>query len=157
MTDVKRKLIDVNVFVINLVEDHPGYDYVSPMMEEGVHGRFQLVILDTIPFRAFWIMTKLWGIPKSPCHRVILDFLEAYSGFEYVGLSRESIIGAFHLSNELGHDVYDCYYLSGALQEGATVIITTDTDFDKLCSAIGIRYENSVPTDILKRFVHFKR
>ena len=73
-----------------------------------------------------------------------------------MGLKREAIIGAFKYSNELNHDIYDCYYLALAKQENATSILTTDTHFDKLCKKIGLSYENPIPPDILKSFTAFK-
>ena len=44
-------------------------------------------------------------------------------------------------------------YLALALQEKATAIITTDTDFEKLCDPLGLKYINPVPREVLKRFM----
>ena len=67
-------------------------------------------------------------------------------------LRRETIIDAFRLAKELKHDIYGCIYLALAREVEASAIITTDTDFEKLCSQIGIRYENPVPLEVLKQF-----
>jgi predicted nucleic acid-binding protein len=58
----------------------------------------------------------------------------------------------FQLAGELRHDVFDCMYLALALQEKAAGIVTTDTDFEKLCKNVGLRYYNPVPKEVLKRF-----
>ena len=63
---------------------------------------------------------------------------------------------AFKLAKELNHDVYDCIYLALAEQEKASTIITTDTDFEKLCETIGLKYENPVPMNVLKSFKSYK-
>ncbi len=43
-------------------------------------------------------------------------------------------------------------YLALALQEKASGIVTTDTDFEKLCNQIGLKYINPVPHEVLKHF-----
>jgi hypothetical protein len=48
--------------------------------------------------------------------------------------------------------VFDCVYLTFALQEGAKAIITTNTDFEQLCKRVKLEYLNPVPTEVLRRF-----
>ncbi len=151
-----RKLIDINFLSIFFVEDHPGFSYIKKLMDKGLTGAFKIIIPEILPFRAFWILTTKWGIDKQLAKEIILEFVKNYSIPIYVGLKRETIIEAFKYSNELNHDIYDCYYLALAKQENATSILTTDTDFDKLCKKIGLNYENPVPIDILKKFSAFK-
>jgi len=151
-----RKLIDINFLSIFFVEDHPGFSYIKKLMDEGLTGAFKIIIPEILPFRAFWILTTKWGIDKHLAKEIILEFVKNYSIPIYAGLKRETIIEAFKYSNELNHDIYDCYYLALAKQEKATSILTTDTDFDKLCKKIGLNYENPVPLDILKKFSAFK-
>jgi len=151
-----RKLIDINFLSIYFVEDHPGFSYIKKLMDEGLTGAFKIIIPETLPFRAFWILTTKWGIDKQLAKGIILEFVKNYSIPIYAGLKRETIIEAFKYSNELNHDIYDCYYLALAKQEDATSILTTDTDFDKLCKKIGLNYENPIPLDILKKFSAFK-
>jgi predicted nucleic acid-binding protein len=52
----------------------------------------------------------------------------------------------------MNHDVSDYMYLALALQENANSIITTDSDFEKLCNHAGLKYLNPIPKEILKRF-----
>ncbi len=153
---MSKKLIDINFFSIYFVEDHPGFTFVKKLMEEGLTGGFTLIIPEILPFRAFWILTTKWGINKQLAKDVILEFVQNYSIPKYVGLKRETIIEAFKYSNELKHDIYDCYYLALAKQEKATSILTTDTDFEKLCKKIDLNYENPIPLDILKKFSAIK-
>ena len=151
-----RKLIDINFLSIFFVEDHPGFSYIKKLMDEGLTGAFKIIIPEILPFRVFWILTTKWGIDKQLAKEIILEFVKNYSIPIYAGLKRETIIEAFKYSNELNHDIYDCYYLALAKQENATSILTTDTDFDKLSKKIGLNYENPVPLDILKKFSAFK-
>ncbi len=153
---MNRKLIDINFLSIFFVEDHPGFSYIKKLMDEGLTGAFKIIIPEILPFRAFWILTTKWGIDKQLAKEIILEFVKNYSIPIYAGLKRETIIEAFKYSNELNQDIYDCYYLALAKQENATSILTTDTDFDKLCKKIGLNYENPIPLDILKKFSAFK-
>ena len=153
---MSKKLIDINFFSIYFVENHPGFIHIKKVMDEGLTSVFKLIIPEILPFRAFWILTTKWGIDKQPAKEIILEFVQNYSSPVYVGLKRETIIEAFKYSNELNHDIYDCYYLALAKQEKASSILTTDTDFDKLCNKVGLNYENPVPLNILKTFSAFK-
>ncbi|HDZ18509.1 MAG TPA: PIN domain-containing protein [archaeon] len=153
---MNRKLIDINFLSIFFVEDHPGFSYIKKLMDEGLTGAFKIIIPEILPFRAYWILTTKWGIDKQLTKEIIFEFVKNYSIPIYVGLKRETIIEAFKYSNELNHDIYDCYYLALAKQENVSSILTTDTDFDKLCKKIGLNYENPVPLDILKNFSAFK-
>lgn len=149
---IRRKVIDVNVLSIFLVEDHPGHRYVRETLMAGLKGEFLPVILDILPFRSYWILTKKWHISRVDSFQAIVTFLNKYEQPLYVGLEKKSILTAFQLSKELKHDVYDCYYIAAALQENADTILTTDTDFKNLCAKKGLKYENPVPSSILKEF-----
>jgi predicted nucleic acid-binding protein len=105
-----------------------------------------------LPMRAYWIMTKRWGLHERDCKASIEHFLGSYDMPRYVALSRNAIQKGFRLAEDLKHDVFDCMYLSLALQEKAEGIITTDTDFENLCNQVGLKYINPVPKEILKRF-----
>jgi predicted nucleic acid-binding protein len=134
------------------VEGHPGYEFVFPVVREGLMGAYIPVIPDFLPMRAFWIMTRRWRLPEEECAASIEEFLETYTVPCYPGLRRETILKGFQLAGELRHDVFDCMYLALALQEKAAGIVTTDTDFEKLCKNVGLRYYNPVPKEVLKRF-----
>ena len=148
----EKRILDVNVLAIFLSKGHPGFNYVLPVVESGLRGAYVPVIMDILPLRAFWIMTHPWGLPKDDCSCAIQHFVQAYDFPQYVALRRETILNGFRLAKELSHDVSDCMYLALALQENASSIITTDTDFEKLCNRAGLKYLNPVPKEILKRF-----
>jgi predicted nucleic acid-binding protein len=150
--EVEKQVFDVNALAIYLVNDHPGYTYISPVVEAGLRGTYIPVIMDILPVRAFWIMTKKWGCGKKESSDAIAHFVQAYDRPSYGALKRETILESFRLADELGHNVFDCVYLAFALQEKATAILTTDTDFERLCKHVGVTYNNPVPKDILKYF-----
>jgi len=149
---IEKKVWDVNILAIFLVEDHPGHDYVAPAVESGLRGEYVPIMLDIAPVRAYWIMERRWGIDRKSASKAITEFVRRYDTPLYVPLKRETLLHSFELAQSLRHDVYDCIYLALALQEGASSIITTDTDFEGLCRAVGLRYENPVPIDVLKTF-----
>ncbi|MBD3254980.1 MAG: PIN domain-containing protein [Candidatus Lokiarchaeota archaeon] len=150
-----KKVVDLNFLSIYFVNNHPGYEYIKEIMDDGLSGSFKLIIPDYLPFRAYWILTTKWKIEKEIAKELIFDFVNNYSSPDYKGLEREYIIQTFKYSNDLKHDIYDCSYLALAIQEGASFILTTDTDFKTLCVKMGLTYENPVPMNVLKKFYGF--
>ncbi len=149
---MNKKVIDLNFFSIYFVNNHPGYEFIKEIIDTGLSGSYKLIIPEYLPFRAFWILTTKWDIGKNDAKDIIFDFIRNYSSPVYAGLTRDSIIKAHKYSNELKHDIYDCYYLALAKQEEADAILTTDTDFLKLCEKLELSYENPIPINILKSF-----
>lgn len=149
---IEKRVFDVNILAIYLVNGHPGFEFVSPVVEQGLRGAYIPLIMDFLPTRAYWIMTKQWGLPKKDCEKSIENFLDIYDIPKYASLSRETIRHGFQLAEELNHDVFDCMYLAFALQEKATGIVTTDCDFEKLCNSLNLKYINPVPKEVLSRF-----
>ena len=149
---VEKRVFDLNILAIYLVKGHPGFDCVSSVVEPGLRGAYIPLIMDFLPMRAFWIMTKRWGLPEKECSGSIEHFLNNYDMPRYSALSRETMLMGFKLAQDFKHDVFDCMYLSFALQEKAAAIITTDSDFEKLCNRLELKYINPVPKEILKRF-----
>ncbi|MEM2759654.1 MAG: type II toxin-antitoxin system VapC family toxin [Nitrososphaerales archaeon] len=148
---MESKIIDINILSIFLVEDHPAHAYVKDTMFSGLKGVFKPILLDILPIRAHWLMTARWNIDRNESIRAVRSFLR-YNQPVYVGMTKSSIEYAFQLSEELKHDVYDCCYLALAAQEGASGIVTTDSDFESLCRRKNLRYENPVPNKILRKF-----
>jgi len=152
LVNKEKRVLDVNALAIFLVEDHPGNHYVSPVIEKGLRGAFIPLIIDILPVRVYWVMTKKWGCTKRESAEAIKHFVREYDRPQYCCLSRRTITETFKLAEQIKHDVFDCVYLSLALQEGASAIITTDTDFERLCKRVNLNYINPVPIDVLKRF-----
>ena len=149
---VEKRVFDLNILAVYLVQGHPGFEFVSQVVEEGLRGTYIPLIMDFLPMRAYWIMTQRWSLPQKDCAASIEYFLKTYDMPRYPSLSRETILEGFRLAKDLKHDVFDCMYLALALQEKAAGVITTDTDFEKLCNQIGLKYINPVPKEVLKRF-----
>jgi predicted nucleic acid-binding protein len=149
---VEKRVFDLNILAVFLVKGHPGFECVSSVVEEGLRGAYIPLIMDFLPMRAYWIMTQRWSLPQKDCAASIEHFLKTYDTPRYPSLSKETILKGFHLAKDLKHDVFDCMYLAIALQEKATGIVTTDTDFEKLCNQVGLKYINPVPREVLKRF-----
>ena len=151
-SSVEKRVFDLNVLAIFLVKGHPGFEYISTVVEEGLRGIYIPLIMDFLPMRAHWIMTRRWGLPEENCAKSIEYFLKTYDTPCYPSLSREAILNGFCLAKDLNHDVFDCMYIALALQENASGVVTTDTDFEKLCNHVGLEYINPVPREVLKRF-----
>jgi predicted nucleic acid-binding protein len=149
---LEKKVFDLNILAVFLVKGHPGFKSVSKVVEEGLRGAYIPLIMDFLPMRAYWIMTQRWSLPSNECAASIEHFLKTYDTPRYPSLSRETILEGFRFAKDLKHDVFDCMYLAIALQEKATGIVTTDTDFEKLCNQVGLKYINPVPREVLKQF-----
>jgi predicted nucleic acid-binding protein len=149
---VQKRVFDVNVLAVFLAKGHPGFEYVSPVVEAGLRGVYVPVVMDVLPLRAFWVMTRRWGLPEKECSASVEHFVKTYDVPRYSALGREAILEGFQLAEELKHDVFDCMYLALARQEKAKGIVTTDTDFERLCKHTGLEYFNPVPKEVLKRF-----
>ncbi|MDI6806124.1 MAG: PIN domain-containing protein [Candidatus Bathyarchaeia archaeon] len=147
-----RRILDVNVLAIYLVSDHPGNEHVSSIMEEGLSGVYTPLIMDILPIRAYWIMTEKWGCDKAESAKAVKYFVENYDRPHYYCLQRQTLTRSFELAEKLNHDIYDCVYLAAAIQENASAIITTDTNFQKLCKRVNLEYINPIPKEVLKRF-----
>lgn len=150
--EVEKRVFDVNVLAIFLVRGHPGFEYISPVVEVGLRGAYVPLVMDVLPVRAYWVMTRRWGLPDEECAAAIEHFVKAYDRPHYSSLKRETILEGFRLAAKLRHDVFNCMYLALALQEKASGIVTTDTDFEELCKRVGLSYFNPVPKEVLKRF-----
>lgn len=90
-------------------------------------------------------MTEKWGCDKTESAEAIKHFVENYDRPHYYCIQRKTITRSFELARKLNHDVYDCVYLAAAMQENASAIITTDTDFQKLCKRLNLEYINPIP------------
>lgn len=115
------------------------------------------LILDILPLRAYRVMTSKWGCEPKESAGAVLHFVRSYEVLRYYALSRETIARSFTLAKELRHDVFNCAYLAAAIQEGASTILTTDTDFESLCGRIHVAYANPIPREVLKRFARWKK
>ena len=125
-------------------------------MERGLSGHFIPLMLDVVPMRAYWIMTRLWDCDPAQSEKALRHFLDAYPIVEYCPVSMRVLHQAFDLARELRHDPFDTTYIAGALEYQASGIMTTDTDFKRLCHLKHLDYVNPVPTRVLERFAGWK-
>lgn len=150
-----KYVVDINILAIYLVENHPGHLYVSNLIDSMISRGTKLVLFDFLPLRAYWIMTSKWKIPKNDAMESIISFLRL-PNIIFSCLEPKDFLDAFRLARELRHDVYDVIYIIFARKVMADGIITTDTDFEKLCNKTNIEYINPVPQKILRQFAKYK-
>jgi hypothetical protein len=101
-------------------------------------------------------MTHPWGCDTTQSERALRHFLGAYPLVEFCPLTKNVMHRAFDLARELHHDPFDSIYLAGALEYRASGILTTDTDFRRLCHSKNLDYVNAVPARVLEKFAGWK-
>lgn len=145
-----RLLLDVNALAIALVADHPGNEYVSDALRSGLRGEGTLLVFDYLPLRAQWVLTTQWGIDEESTRNAVRSLLQ--QPIEIVAADRETLLDAYDLSATKGHDIFDCFYLALARTHDADALVTTDRDFEALCTGGDVTYRNPVPDDVLAEF-----
>lgn len=148
--DAERVQLDINAIAISLVENHPGHDFVRPAVDAGLDGAFEVLVVDAHPLRAQYVLTTDFEVDRVAARNSIQSLLR--QPVRVVGASKETILDAYSMSAEQNHDVYDCFLLAVARHHGADCLLTTDTDFERLCSDGPITYVNPVPPAVLERF-----
>ena len=145
-----RLLLDVNALAIAMVDDHPGHPYVEKRLRPGFAGDETLLVFDYLPFRVQWVLTSRWGIETVTARNAVSSLLD--QPLEIVSASRETMLEAYDISADKNHDVFDSLYVALAREHDADEIVTTDTDFDRLCRNEEFDYCNPVPDEVLAEF-----
>jgi len=145
----RRVLPDVNALAIQLVEDHPGHEYVATELAPALSGQDALLMFGYLPLRVQWVLEDL-GFEAVDARNAVSSLLGYPMAF--VDVDRETIEAAYEISAEKNHDVYDCFYLALARDADADRLVTTDTDFQALCADETVDYVNPVPEDVLAQF-----
>ena len=145
----RRILSDVNALSIQLVDDHPGHEYVTAELGPALAGEETLVVFGYLPLRIQWVLEDL-GFDQVAARNAVSSLLGR--PMEFVDVDAETVLAAYEISAEKNHDVYDSFYLALAREVDADVLLTTDTDFEHLCEGEPFEYVNPVPEDVLERF-----
>lgn len=146
-----RKFVDVNALAIFLDEDHVGHPYVYEAVAPGLQGAFQVLLHSYHLLRARWLLVSQWALNPSEADQAMAS-LAGMEAPVYVEGEGRIVLRALRLAREIGHDVYDCFVVQLAQSGRATHLVTTDAGMRRVCEAVGIRYENPVPRDVLSRF-----
>lgn len=144
-----RDLPDLNALSIQLVEDHPGHEYVAEELVPALQGERTLLLFGYLPLRVQWVLEDL-GFETVAARNAVSSLLQY--PMEWIDVDRETVIDAYEISAEKGHDVYDCFYIALARQAEADRLITTDRDFEGLCHDEPFEYVNPVPDEVLSEF-----
>lgn len=138
-------LTDVNVLAIGLTENHPAHEDVYPWIRNALDGPNVLLVFDYYPFRAQYIMTNDFGVDRVDARNAVQSLVR--SPARLVGATESTLLEAYDISAERGHDVYDSFILALARAHDAEYLVTTDRDFDDLCDGEDVTYANPIPAD----------
>jgi predicted nucleic acid-binding protein len=144
-----RILPDLNAISIQLVEDHPGHQYIANDLVPALRGEHTLLIFGYLPLRVQWVLEDL-GFSTVDARNAVSSLLQY--PMESPTVTPDTVLHAYEISSEKNHDVYDCFYVALAREAEADVLLTTDRDFEKLCGEEPFDYSNPVPEDVLAEF-----
>jgi predicted nucleic acid-binding protein len=138
-------LTDVNILAIGLTDDHPAYDEVYPWIEDALDGPNALLVFDYYPLRAQYIMTQQFGVEPVDARNAVQSLVQ--SPARIISANDTTVLDAYDISAEKNHDVYDVFLLALARSYDADHLLTTDTDFEELCEAEDVTYQNPIPAE----------
>jgi predicted nucleic acid-binding protein len=144
-----RVLPDLNAVSIQLVEDHPGHEYIADELVPALRGEQTLLLFGYLPLRVQWVLEDL-GFSTIEARNAVSSLLQY--PMESPPVTPETILHAYEISSEKNHDVYDCFYIALARETDADTLLTTDRDFEVLCKGEPFEYVNPVPEDVLTEF-----
>jgi predicted nucleic acid-binding protein len=144
-----RVLPDLNAVSIQLVDDHPGHEYIANELVPTLQGEHTLLLFGYLPLRVQWVLEDL-GFSTVDARNAVSSLLQY--PMESPAVTPETILHAYEISSEKNHDVYDCFYVALAREAEADTLLTTDRDFEALCEGEPFEYVNPVPEDVLTEF-----
>lgn len=144
-----RVLPDLNAISIQLVEDHPGHQYIANALVPALRGEHTLLMFGYLPLRVQWVLEDL-GFSTVDARNAVSSLLQY--PMESPEVTPDTVLHAYEISSEKNHDVYDCFYIALAREAEADVLLTTDRDFEQLCEEERFDYTNPVPEDVLTEF-----
>jgi predicted nucleic acid-binding protein len=147
-----RVLPDINALAIQLIDDHPGHQYIAEQLGPVLRGQHTLVVFGYLPLRVQWILRDL-GVSTVEARNAVTSLLQY--PMESANVTTDTVLDAYEISAEKNHDVYDCFYLAVAREAGVDRLVTTDRDFETLCEGEPFEYTNPVPDDVLAEFHAF--
>lgn len=144
-----RILPDLNALSIQLMEDHPGHQYVNDELVPALQGRDTLLLFGYLPLRVQWVLEDL-EFETVDARNAVCSLLQF--PMESIDVDRQTVLDAYDISANKNHDVYDCFYIALARRANADRVVTTDTDFEDLCEDEPFEYVNPVPEHVLSEF-----
>ena len=144
-----RVLPDINALSIQLVDDHPGHEYVVNELVPALEGERTLLMFGYLPLRVQWVLEDM-GFETVAARNAVSSLLQY--PMESTTVDQQTVLDAYEISAEKNHDVYDCFYIALARQADADRLVTTDRDFERLCADEPFEYANPVPETVLSEF-----
>ena len=144
-----RVLPDLNALAIQLVDDHPGHQYVAEQLVPALRGNQTLLMFGYLPLRVQWVLEDL-GFSTVEARNAVTSLLQY--PMESVEVTPDTVLDAYEVSSEKDHDVFDCFYIALARAADADTLVTTDRDFEALCADEPFEYANPVPEEVLSEF-----
>ncbi len=136
-------LTDVNVLAIGLTDDHPVHTEVTPWIQHALDGPNVLLVFDYYPLGVQYLMTDRFGVSEVDARNAVQSLIR--SPARIIHATEPTILDAYEISAAKNHDVYDSFILALARSHAADYLLTTDSDFARLCEGEEVTYVNPVP------------
>jgi hypothetical protein len=144
-----RILPDLNAVAIQLIEDHPGHEYIANEIVPALRGEETFLMFGYLPLRVQWLLED-FDFSTVEARNAVSSLLQY--PMESPEVTPNTILHAYEISSEKNHDVYDCFYIALAREAEADTLLTTDRDFEELCDDEPFEYLNPVPEEVLSEF-----
>lgn len=144
-----RILLDLNAVAIQLVEDHPGPQYIANELVPALRSEHTLLMFGYLPLRVQWVLEDL-GLSPVDARNAVSSLLQY--PMESPDVTPDTILHSYEISSEKNHDVYDCFYIALAREADTDSLLTTNRDFEELCEDEPFEYTNPIPDDVLSEF-----
>jgi len=90
-------------------------------------------------------MTNNFGVDEVTARNAVQSLIR--SPARIVSATETTLLEAYEISTDKNHDVYDSFILALAREYNADYLLTTDADFDELCTDEKVTYTNPVPPE----------
>lgn len=123
-------LLDTNVFLRHLQQDHPVYSpQATALLERIERGELEVRITDLIVFETVFSLQRSYKQPKADITKALLPLLEL-PGIVLPGKRIYREVFSLYVSSPLGFA--DCYHAALMQQLGISDVFSFDTDFDHI-------------------------
>ncbi|MEM3563221.1 MAG: type II toxin-antitoxin system VapC family toxin [Candidatus Jordarchaeaceae archaeon] len=140
-----RKMIDTNILVYALVENHPATatcdDFIRRVSEKKL-----LMTTPLTPFEIYYVLWRIYGLNRDKAFEQAVSLFD--SPIEFTHITEEDAHMALRKVVEHSIEANDALLLISCLKQGASSLATDDTRLLKACQQEGVHTEEPIDTKV---------